>query len=100
VALFADADQASGGAGRTFPGGEAQVAGEMPAGAKAVNVSAESDESGGGQESDTGNGPKDAVLPLVAEVDFDALGHDERAVLAEENRNVEPADLDRRRAIP
>jgi hypothetical protein len=28
----------------------------MPAGAKAVNVSAESDESGGGQESDTGNG--------------------------------------------
>ena len=56
VALFADAAQASGGAGRTFPGGEAQVAGEMPTGAKGMNVSDESDESGGGQDTDTGDG--------------------------------------------
>ena len=54
--MFADAAQPSGGTGRTFSRGESQVAGEMPTGAKAVDVTDESDESGGGQDSDTGNG--------------------------------------------
>jgi hypothetical protein len=40
------------------------------------------------------------VLSLVAEVDGDGLGHDERAVGGDAYRDVEPADLDRRRVIP
>ena len=47
-----------------------------------------------------GNGPKDAVLSQVAEVDLDALGHDERAVGGDAYRDVEPADLDGGGVIP
>jgi len=56
VALFADTAKASSGAGRTFSRGETQVAGEMPAGTESLDVSDESNESGGGQDTETGYG--------------------------------------------
>lgn len=56
VTLFADASEAAGRTGGAFARGKTQVAGEMSAGTESVYVADESDERGGGENSDAGDG--------------------------------------------
>jgi hypothetical protein len=56
VSAFGDATQAAERARGPLSGDEAQIAREVPSGTEASEISDESDESGGGEKADTGDG--------------------------------------------
>ena len=108
VALFADGTQAPAAAAGVFLGGEAEETGEMSSGAEPADVSDESDEGGGGEQSDSGDGHEalgerhlashqlelflEGLCPALEVIDFIA-GHGQRDSQRRRNRSRGVVDL-------